>query len=144
MVYQKLGNVLALRLNRGEEMVSTLAKVCKKESIKCGSITGIGAVGHIVLGLYRVEEQKYHSNTFDGEMELTSLLGSVSEMDGKVYLHLHATAAKADGAVVGGHLNEAVVSGTGEIFIQILSGSIGRIPDPATGLNLFEFDSNKE
>lgn len=143
MIYQKLGNVLAVRVNRGEEIVSSLKKVCEKEQVKSGSISGIGAVGHIVLGLYRVEEQKYHSNTFDGEMELTSLLGNVSEMDGKVYLHLHATAAKADGAVVGGHLNEAVVSGTGEIFIQILDGCIGRIPDPATGLNLFDFKKEK-
>lgn len=133
MVYRKLGNVLAVRLNRGEEIVSSLTKVCEKERVACGSIAGIGAVGHVVLGLYRVEEQNYHSHVFDGEMELTSLLGNVSEMDGRVYLHLHATVAKDNGSVLGGHLNEAVVSGTGEIFIRLLDGTIGRITESGYG-----------
>jgi predicted DNA-binding protein with PD1-like motif len=39
---------------------------------------------------------------------------------------------------VGGHLNEARVSGTAEILIHTAPGSIGRRGDPATGLNVFD------
>jgi uncharacterized protein len=138
MKYKRYGSTIAIRVDRGEEIVSSLKQVCEQEQVKCGSITGLGAVGHAVLGLYRVAEKKYFSNTFDGEMELTSLTGNVSEKDGEIYLHFHATVAKADGTVLGGHLSEAVVSGTGEIFLQVIDGRLGRRTDPETGLNLFD------
>lgn len=138
MTYKKFGDVIAVRVDRGEELVSSLRAVCEKEGIRCGSISGIGAADHAVVGLYRVAEKKYYSNTFDEEMEMVSLLGSVTEKDGAVYLHLHAGFAKADGSAIGGHLNEAVISGTGEIFIRAFSGPIGRRTDSVTGLNLFD------
>lgn len=138
MNYKRFGSTLAVRIDRGEEILKSVAAVCEKERVTCGSIEGIGAVDHAVVGLYRVAEQKYYSNTFDGEMEMTSLLGNVSEKDGKVYLHCHANFAKADGQAVGGHLNEAVISGTGELFIRMETGTLGRRPDPVTGLNIFD------
>ena len=42
-------------------------------------------------------------------------------------------------AVVGGHLNRAVVSVTCEMVIRILSGAVDRRPDPETGINLLRF-----
>ncbi|WBY64190.1 MAG: PPC domain-containing protein [Thermocaproicibacter melissae] len=139
MEYRKFGDTVALRVDRGEEILACINSVCEKEHITLGSISGIGAVDHAVVGLYRVSEQKYYSNTFDGEMELTSLLGDVTQKDGEVYLHLHAAFANQDGQVFGGHLNEAVVSGTGEIFIHTIPAVIGRKIDSATGLNVFAF-----
>ena len=138
MQYKTSGNTIALRVDRGEEIVSCIKTVCEKEHVTFGSISGIGAVDHAVVGLYHVAERKYVSNTFDGELEMTSLLGNATEKDGGVYLHFHAAFAKEDGHVVGGHLNEAVVSGTAEIFIQTAPGTIGRKDDPATGLNVFD------
>jgi uncharacterized protein len=137
MQCKKYGNTLAIRVDRGEELIKSIQRACEQENVAFGFITGIGAADHVVVGLYRVAEQKYYSNTFDGEMEMTSLLGSVTEMDGKTYLHLHANFAKSDGQVIGGHLNEAVISGTGEIFVRILDGKMGRRRDSVTGLNIF-------
>lgn len=138
MKCKKYGKTIAVRVDRGEELVSALKSACEKEKVKFGFITGIGAVDHAVVGLYRVAEKKYGSNTFDGEMEMTALNGSITEMDGSPYLHLHASFAKPDGSVVGGHLNEAVVSGTGEIFIRAVDGTMDRRSDPVTGLNIFD------
>lgn len=138
MQCKKCGNTLAIRVDRGEELVNAIQSACEKESVTFGFITGIGAVDHAVVGLYHIAEQKYYSNTFDGEMELTSVLGSVTEMNGKTYLHLHANFAKSDGQIIGGHLDEAVISGTGEIFIQILDGKMDRRHDSVTGLNVFD------
>lgn len=139
MEYKKMGDTVVVRVSRGEELVSSLMNVCVKEKIYCAEITGLGAADHVVVGLYRVAEKKYLSNTFDGEMEITSLIGNVSEKDGKPYLHFHATFAMPDGKVIGGHLNEARISGTGEIFIRMVNGRLGRLNDPVTGLNLFDF-----
>lgn len=138
MNYKRFGDTIALRVARGEEIVASVRSVCEKEHIRFADISGIGAVGRAVVGLYRVAEKKYYSNTFDGEMEMTSLNGNASEKDGQVYLHFHANFAKADGQAVGGHLNEAVVSGTAEIFIRVVNGVMGRRIDPETGLNIFD------
>lgn len=138
MKLKRTGGTLILRIDRGEEILQSIQSACEQENVKLGYITGLGAVGHAVVGLYKVAEQKYYSNTFDGEMELTSLIGNVTQKDGKVYLHVHVNLAKADGQAIGGHLSEAVISGTGEIFIQILDGIVGRRHDAVTGLNLFD------
>lgn len=139
MEYKKFGNDIAVKIDRGEEVIASLKEICRKENVKCGSIVGLGAAGHVVVGLYKVAERKYYSNVFDGEMEMTSLIGNVSEKDGEVYLHCHANFAKADGSVFGGHLSEAVISGACEIFINAVNGKIGRKTDDATGLNVFDF-----
>ena len=138
MKYKKYGDCLAVRIDRSEEIVSSLRGVCSRENIRFASVTGIGAAGHTVVGLYHVAEKKFVSNTFDGELEMTSLTGSVTEKDGKPYLHLHASFAGPDGKAVGGHLVEAVVSGTAEIFLRAVPGAMDRRTDPVTGLNLFD------
>ena len=138
MQYRVFGDTYVVRLQRGEEVLACLRELCEKESISLGTVSAIGAVNHVV-GVYRVDEQKYVANTFDGVMELTSLMGNITEKDGEPYLHLHATFGDLTGKVIGGHLNEAVVSATCELFVRKVEGHVGRRLDPETGLNIFDF-----
>ena len=139
MQYRVFGDTYVVRLQRGEEVLACLRGLCEKESISLGTVSAIGAVNHVVVGVYRVDEQKYVANTFDGVMELTSLMGNITEKDGEPYLHLHATFGDLTGKVIGGHLNEAVVSATCELFVRKVEGHVGRRLDPETGLNIFDF-----
>ena len=139
MQYRVFGDTYVVRLQRGEEVLACLRELCEKESISLGTVSAIGAVNHGVVGVYRVDEQKYVANTFDGVMELTSLMGNITEKDGEPYLHLHATFGDLTGKVIGGHLNEAVVSATCELFVRKVEGHVGRRLDPETGLNIFDF-----
>ena len=134
MQYRVFGDTYVVRLQRGEEVLACLRELCEKESISLGTVSAIGAVNHVVVGVYRVDEQKY----FDGVMELTSLMGNITEKDGEPYLHLHATFGDLTGKVIGGHLNEAVVSATCELFVRKVEGHVGRRLDPETGLNIFD------
>lgn len=138
MVYKIFGNTIVARIDRGEEVLSSLKIICKKENVQLASISAIGAADHVIVGLYNVAEKEYIKNTFDGEMEMTSLTGNVTTKDGEVYLHLHANFADGDGHVFGGHLNEAVISGTCELFIFTLNGTMGRKLDEVTGLNILD------
>lgn len=140
MEYQKFENVVLLRLDRGEEIVSSIHRVCEAEGIMLGSITGLGAVDRAVVGLYKVAEQQYYPSTLTGEMEITGLTGNVTQKDGKVYLHIHASFADETGAVRGGHLTEAVVSATSELVIRAIPGTVGRELDESIGLNVLKFD----
>ena len=44
-----------------------------------------------------------------------------------------------EGEALGGHLTKAIISVTGEIFIDTIDIEINREPDATTGINLIKF-----
>ena len=141
MEYRKFADTYVIRLDKGEEIISSLQAICEKENIRLGSVEGIGAADHAVIGLYDVGKRQYHKESFDGPMEITSLLGSISTKDGEPYLHLHINLCRADMQILGGHLNECRIGATGEIIVRTIPGQVGRLlDDKVTGLNLFQFE----
>ena len=140
MDYRKFNDTFVVRMDRGEEILSALTELCGKEQIRLGSVSALGAADHAVIGLYDVGARQYHRHTFDGPMEITSLLGSISVKDGEPYLHLHINLCREDMSVIGGHLNECRISATCEMIVQQIDGIVERKLDEAvTGLNLYEF-----
>ena len=139
MEYRRFNDAYVVRMDRGEEIVAALTGLCEREGIRLASVEAIGAVDRAVVGLYDVSEKVYHKKEFNEPLELTSLLGTVTEKDGKPYLHLHATLCDANMQTCGGHVNELHVSATCEMVLRRLPGRVGRKPDEATGLNLFSF-----
>lgn len=139
MEYRVFGEIIVLRLEKGEEVIESIKNLCEKEDIKVGSISGLGASNHVVVGLFKVDEKKYYSNTFEDDFEITNLTGNISRMNGEVYLHIHGTFANVEGKCVGGHLNKAVISATSEIIIDKINGEVGRQFSEEIGLNLIKF-----
>lgn len=139
MVYKTCGDTIAVRLEKGEEIVSSIRAICEKEGVKAGTIQGLGAADHSVVGIFDFTKNAYVSNTFDQDMEITALIGNVSTKDGELYLHIHATLGDDKAWPMAGHLNEAVVSATCELFIRKLDMVIERKADPKTGINLMVF-----
>ena len=139
MDYRKFGNRYVLRLDRGEEIVGTLKKFCEDERIELGWIKGIGAVNRATIGLFDTKNRQYHSIELEGDHEITSLAGNISTLGGRVYLHLHVNLSDNDFRVRGGHLNSAVISGTGEIVIEAMTGNVDRVFNEEIGLNLYRF-----
>lgn len=78
MKYVKTGDVLAVRLDPGEEIIASVLKIAKDEDIRFAEISAIGAVGRAVFGLYDLEEQKYHSLTFVQPLELVLVNSAIS------------------------------------------------------------------
>ena len=138
MHYKKSGSIYILRIDRGEEIVSTLKDFCAGQKITLGTVQGIGAVGNAVIGLFETKTKDYHTTTLSGDHEITSLVGNITTMDGKPYLHLHITLSDATYLAFGGHLTSAVVSGTCELFIQVMDGWLERKFDAGVGLNVFD------
>lgn len=139
MEYRVFGETIVLRLEKGEDVIESIKNFCEKEDIKAGSISGLGASNYVVVGLFKVEEKKYYSNTFEEDFEITNLTGNISRMNDEVYLHIHGTFANVEGKCIGGHLNKAVISATSEIIITKINGDIGRKFSEEIGLNLIEF-----
>jgi uncharacterized protein len=138
MRYKRCGNKLVVRIDKGEEIIDKLLTVCGDCGITLGSISGIGASNQATIGLFDTVSKKYHSKELVGEYEITNLSGTVTTMEGKPYLHLHATLSDASYAAFGGHLNSAVISGTCEVIIDIVDGEVDRVFSEEVGLNLFK------
>lgn len=139
MEFKRFGNKVVLRLNKGEEVVESLKNLCKEQSIRLGSVSGVGAVNKATIGLFEAGAKKYHSTEVTGDMEIASLVGNVSEMNGEVYLHLHIVLTNNDYHAFGGHLNSAFISCTGEIVIDVIDGQVDRAFSEEIGLNLIKF-----
>ena len=139
MQFKKFNNKYIVRIDKGEEIVETIKKICKDNKIKLGSISGIGAANKIVLGLFETATKKYHSQEFNGDFEIVPLAGNISTMNGETYLHLHANIADLKHNSFGGHLTSAIVSATFETIIDTIDGEVDRKFSNEIGLNLLEF-----
>ena len=140
MEYRKFDSTIIARIDKGEEILEKVKEIALKENIKLASISALGAVNDFTVGVFKTDEKKYYSNSFQEYFEITSLTGTINTMNGEFYTHIHMSAGNEKGEVFGGHLNRAVVSATCEMVITIIDGSVDRYFDEEIGLNLFKFD----
>ena len=138
MDYRKFGNTYAVRIDLGEDIMENLKKLCTAEQIRLGRVEAIGAADHAVIGVYDLDKKEYYPETIDEFMEITSLNGNITSMDGKPYIHLHATLADQRHGVHGGHVLEMRVGATCEMFVTALDGEVRRQKDETLGINLME------
>ena len=140
MEYRRFGDKIILRIEKGEEVLAVIRAVCEQENILLASVSGIGAVGDVILGVFNSERFEYETRQFVGDMEIVSCVGNVSTMNGETYLHLHMTVGNVTkGMVHAGHLSKAIISLTGEFILQIVDGQVDRKYSPEIGLNLIKF-----
>jgi predicted DNA-binding protein with PD1-like motif len=137
--YRQSGDTYVVSIDNHEEIVAALAQFCTEQGILSGRIDGIGAVNSATLRFLDPVTKKYVDRTFDEQMEIAALVGNISEKDGKVYLHLHATFGRRDYTAVAGHLLCSRVNGACEVFVTRHACPVGRRFDEETGLNLYDF-----
>ena len=140
MEYKRQGNSIFVRIDRGEEVTEQIKAAAESESVRLGTVQGLGAIDDFTVGLFNTAEKRYQSNHFQGAFEIVSLTGTITTKDGAYYAHLHMSAGDEEGSCFGGHLNSARVSATCEVVITVLEGRVERRFSEETGLNLFCFD----
>ena len=138
MNYRKNGSAFVVRLSVGEDIVKAVTELCRRENIVCAQVNGIGAVSRATVGFYDLAKGEYKPKTFDEPMEMVSLLGNMTRKDGEPYIHLHASFSNEKCEVVGGHLTEAIIGVTAEIFVNVLPDAVERRVDPEIGINIFD------
>ena len=136
---RKHGSVHVVRLDRGEPVIASLQEYLGRARILGGSVVGLGAIAEAEIGYYDPVRRAYDRSRIPETRELLSLVGSISRLDGRPFLHAHVTLGAPDHSVVGGHLFEARVAITGEFVIQAAAIPSARLPDEETGLRLLRF-----
>lgn len=143
MEYKKYSEKFYIRLDRGDEIIAALTKLCKEKHITAASVQGIGGCGCAVVGVFDTQSKTYRKQEVNATLELISLDGNVTEYEGEPYLHLHACFAYHDERdlpqLLAGHLLEAHISLTGEIILTPADGCITRRYDDALGIRVWDF-----
>ena len=139
MEYRKFCDTYIVRIDRGEEILSTLTALCKKEDILLAQVDALGAVDHAIVSVYDVPSKTFYKKEFNEPMEISNLCGTVTRKDGEVYNHLHATVCNRELNAHGGHANELRVSATCEMVVRTIPGQVERRLDENIGLNMLHF-----
>ena len=138
MQYRQFGDMYMLRIDCGEEILQSLKQMCEQEGIRLAQVSAIGAVDHAIVGVFDLLEKRYHQEETNEFMEIASLSGSVTGMNGQPYIHLHVTMADQKHILHGGHAIELRVGATCEMFVRILDGQVTREKNEELGINLWK------
>lgn len=129
-----------IRIERGEELITTLLEFCKKEGITGGSITGIGGTSDVTLGYLPKDTKDYQKKRFHGKgFEVLSLNGNASADR----LHIHAIISDESYSSFGGHVFELTAFPGLEIKITPFD-TLERAHDEASGLMLLDLKEKHE
>jgi len=139
MKYKNTGRDISVRLDDRDEIIDTLQSICKVERVESALITGIGAARHVEIGHWDPKEKKYEVKKIDGPLEIISLNGNVTMMNGEPVIHLHIAVGTSDFSTKSGHLMRADICPTCEITLLPIETKITREKDEAVGLNLQKF-----
>lgn len=126
METKKSKNMLLVRLETGEEIISSLEKACEENKIKGGFVFGIGALSYAkIVSAGSRERIAFEFSEINGPIEIASAMGNVSQKEGKTFVHLHASlglleesgSGKKGITTYATHISKGIISLTGEFFV---------------------------
>jgi hypothetical protein len=136
------GRRIVGRLDRGRDLFEGLLAVCRERGVRCGELRALGSLERVEVAEYDQDQKVWkRGRTFTaGGLELLNLTGNISERDGGLTLHAHATLMRdRDNGVeiIGGHLVSASVFALEFVIEAYDDLLLRRATDPATGLTLW-------
>ena len=141
-----MGKTYVFRVKPKEELLAAIKSYCLAHNIRSAVITHIiGSFSSVNLGFLKSLPAKYITKDFKGPLEIVSCQGTIATMDdrkeggrppssqGELVMHVHGMVSDENKAI-GGHINEAIVFSTAEVFLEELDFPLKRKPDSYTGL----------
>ena len=139
MKYRNLGQqatTYAVIFGSGDEVASGLTEFAEKNHIQSGHLTAVGAFSGAVLAYFDRDRKEYKKITIDEQVEVLSFIGDFALDKGKPALHAHVVVGFPDGHTMGGHLLEAHVWPTLEVFLVASPTPLQKQLDPDSHLDL--------
>lgn len=134
---EKDGRIL-VNLERGDDLRPSLEGLATELGLAAARVTALGALEDPELGSFDLPTKVYHKKVFPGIWELLSLVGNLSLVDGRPFLHAHVALSGHDFRVFGGHLFEARVGVMVELFLDPYPTPLHRSFSEKVGLNQWE------
>lgn len=145
MDYKKYADTYYIRMDRGDEIISGLLDICRKENIASCTFSGIGGCSKAEIQTFIPEIGEFETETLEGALELVSLMGNiVTDEASGLFHHTHAIFSYKEGGqhkMSAGHMKSIEVLYTAEISLNpVREGTIGRQFDPETGTGFWKFE----
>lgn len=131
----------AVILSVGDEAYSGLLDFAEKYHVTSGHFNAIGALSSVVLAWFDPQKKMYRENRIHEQVEVATMVGDFALYQGKPTLHTHMVVARQDGTAFGGHVIEAIVAPTLEVFVTVDPVPLQRKHDPSSDLTLIDPDS---
>jgi uncharacterized protein len=128
----------AVILGKGDEIMSGMTAFAERERLVAAHFTAIGAIQSGLFGWFDKEVKAYRNLPLNEQAEVASLVGDIGIVNGKPAVHIHAVAVPSDGIARGGHVLNATVWPTLEVFLTAYPTALMKELDPETDLELFE------
>ena len=128
-----------LIFNTGDELAQGLKDFATAHNLADASFKAIGALAAVKLAWFNPQTKKYQiSVDLKEQVELLSMIGDVAQHEGRPIVHAHVVVGRSDGTTAGGHLLEASVRPTCEVFLTESPVELSKALDPDTGLVLIK------
>lgn len=138
MEHFREGELILVRLDKGEDVVPSLLAALKAEGARGAVVvTGLGALTDVEVAYYDPVSKSYDRKTLRVSHELLSMSGIIATgPDGAFQPHFHVTLGGPDHGAVGGHLFGARVSVLAEFALRAVANPrMRREKEPEFGLN---------
>jgi uncharacterized protein len=106
-------------LEPGDELLCCLIQFAREQEIEAAVVTGLGAITELELGASGGRDREQRRNRLREPLEICSLAGTLTLVDGEPFPHLHGSFARSDLSVIGGHIFQAVCAASLELAIQL-------------------------
>ena len=129
--------LFAVILEDGDKIIASVVTVAARLGIRGASLSGIGMVNDAGIALYDTNARTYVSRDIKEQLELISIDGNIGlRGDGTPIVHAHVALGRRDLSMIGGHLIEAEVHPSVEIFVQEIGAPLMRSLDESCGLQV--------
>jgi predicted DNA-binding protein with PD1-like motif len=130
--------VYAVVFCKGDEMLSGLTNFAKQYHVVDAHFTGIGAVSGATVGWLDLSQKNYHPIHVNEQVEVLAMTGDIATFNANPVVHAHLVLGRRDGSTVGGHMWEAHVNPTVEVFVTTHETKLEKVPDDASGMKLID------
>ncbi len=128
MQWKRNGEVVLVTMVPGDKLKESILQAAQEAGVENAEVSGLGAVRKVDIGLAKADFSGYDVTHLEEAWELVSLVGNISTLEEKPFLHAHVALGGVGGQMKGGHLIEAEIAVTAEIFLHPLVESIKRGP----------------
>jgi predicted DNA-binding protein with PD1-like motif len=128
----------AIILAKGDEVMSGLTDFARQNKVTSASFTAIGAFSHATVAWFDDARKEFRLIPIEQQVELVSMIGDIALVNDQPSVHTHVAVASSDGTVRGGHVINAFVFPTLELFMTVYPTPLHKESDKATGLKLID------
>jgi uncharacterized protein len=128
----------AIILAKGDEVMSGLTDFARQNKVSSASFTAIGAFSHATVAWFDDARKEFRLIPIKQQVELVSMIGDIALVNDQPAVHTHVALASSDGTVRGGHVINAFVFPTLELFMTVYPTALHKQLDDTTGLKLID------